>query len=186
MLPALLALTLALAVPAAAAPVINDSSRGAKLDQLFDDLKAAHTPSEALATQQQIVAIWMESGDPAIDRQLRVAMRAMDELFYDSALKVLTTIVVNRPDYVEGWNKRATLYYLVGNYQASLDDIAQTLALEPRHFGALAGKGMVMLKLNRDQEALDAFRAALAVDPALISLQVQIRMLEDQLGGKRS
>jgi tetratricopeptide (TPR) repeat protein len=178
--------SLVLAPAVVAAPVIGDSERGATLDQLFAELKAPATPTQAIATQQKIIAIWMDSGDPAIDRQMRAVVQAIDEQFYGSALKVLNTIIVNRPDYVEGWNKRATLYYLVGNYQASLDDIAQTLALEPRHFGALAGKGMVMLQLHEDEQALEAFRAALAVDPALSDVQMEVRLLEEKLGGTRT
>ena len=178
-------LCLFLAPPVLGAPIINDSARGQKLDELFQRLKTAPTQSSALEAEQQISAIWLQSGDPDIDEQMRLAMQAMDELYYGSALKVFSNILVLRPDYAEAWNKRATLYYLVGNYQEALNDIERVLALEPRHFGAIAGKGMVMLKLARPEEALAAFKQALAVDPALTSIQTEVHMLEIQLGDKR-
>src|SRR5262245_3816150 len=155
------------ALAAFAAPVINDTARGEKLDELFQELKTAATASDAARIERQISDIWLDSGDPDINRQMTVAAQAMDELFYGSALKVFGNIIVTRPDYAEAWNKRATLYYLVGNYQESLNDIDRVLALEPRHFGAIAGKGMVLLKMGKPADALVAFRQALAVDPAL-------------------
>src|SRR4051812_33191750 len=102
-------LGLFLALPVMAAPIIDDSARGQKLDELFRQLKMAPTQSSALEAEQQISAIWLQSGDPDIDQQMRLAMQAMDELYYGSALKVFSNILVLRPDYAEAWNKRATL-----------------------------------------------------------------------------
>jgi tetratricopeptide (TPR) repeat protein len=178
-------LSLVVSLPAAAAPSVNDSARGQKLDDLFQQLKTAQTQSAALAAEEQISDIWLDSGDPDINRQMHVAMQAMDELFYDSALKVFTNILVLRPDYAEAWNKRATLYYLVGDYQDSLSDIDRVLALEPRHFGAIAGKGMVLLKMGRQADALAAFKDALAIDPALSNIEMEIHVLEAQQAQKR-
>ncbi len=176
---------LCLSLPGAAAPTLNDTARGQRLDDLFQQLKTAPTQSAALAAEQQISDIWLDSGDPDVNRQMHVAMQAMDELFYDSALKVFTNIIVVRPDYIEGWNKRATLYYLVGDYQDSLSDIDRVLALEPRHFGAIAGKGMVLLKLGRQEDALAAFKQALAIDPALSNIEMEIELLQAQQAQKR-
>jgi tetratricopeptide (TPR) repeat protein len=181
---ALILLSLALAGPVAAATVLNDSARGQRLDQLFNSLKTAQSASDALAAQQEISSIWLQSGDPNVDYQMQIAIQAMDELYYASALKVLNTIIVNRPDYAEAYNKRATLYYMVGNYQESLKDIDETLKLEPRHFGAIAGKGMVYLKLKQPDKALAAFRDALAIDPALANIATEVQMLEEQIKAK--
>src|SRR3978361_1777052 len=95
------------------------------------------------------------------------AKAAMDAQQMDVALKLLDAVVKLRPDYVEGWNRRATLYYLQNDYTRSLEDIQQVLVREPRHFGALTGLGMIMQELGDDKRALDAFRKALAVDPRL-------------------
>jgi tetratricopeptide (TPR) repeat protein len=176
---------LALVHPVAAATTIEDSARAQKLDQLFRDLKAAKSESEGLAIENQIVSIWMASGDPKIDQAMEWAVDAMDLGAFDLALNYLNNIVVTKPTYVEGWNKRATLYYVIGHYQESLSDIAETLKLEPRHFGAIAGKGMVMMRLGETQKAIDAFKEALAIDPQLTQIQLQVFLLEDMLKGKR-
>ena len=86
---------------------------------------------------------------------------------FDGALVMLTGIIKDYPDYSEGWNQRATLYYMMGQLDASLDDIARTLALEPRHFGALSGRVMIELKQGKRPEALKDMIAALAIDPYL-------------------
>jgi len=85
------------------------------------------------------------------------------------ALSLLSAIVTDYPDYSEGWNQRATLYYMLGDYDSSLADIARTLALEPRHFGALSGRAMIELKQGNRAAALKDMIAALAIDPYLQS-----------------
>ena len=83
---------------------------------------------------------------------------ATDAKQFDVALKLLDAVIKLHPDYIEGWNRRATLYYMQNDYQHSLEDIEQILVREPRHFGALAGLGMIMQELGDDRRALDAFR----------------------------
>jgi tetratricopeptide (TPR) repeat protein len=179
MLPAVLAVSLLIgSAPLAAAPVLDDSARGQKLDDLFQQLKSAPTQSDGLALEEQIDDIWIQSGDPRIDQQMQLAIKAMDGQFYDTALKYLSNIIITKPNFAEAWNKRATLYYMVGDYQDSLKDIAQTLVLEPRHFGAIAGKGMVELKLGDNQAALSDFKQALAIAPSLQNIQVEVYLLE--------
>ncbi len=183
-------LALALTVPAGMAPVsaatiVEDSARAAKLDGLFRDLKVARSESEGLALEEQIVGIWLDSGDARIDQQMDWAITAMDVGAYDLALQYLNTIIANKPTYVEGWNKRATLYFIVGRLDESLNDIAETLKLEPRHFGAIAGKGMVMMRKGDYQKAIDAYKEALAIDPQLTQIQVEVYMLESKLRDQR-
>jgi tetratricopeptide (TPR) repeat protein len=189
-LAALAVLALALAAPMATAPVfaattLEDSARAAKLDQLFRDLKAAKTENEGLGLESQIVSIWLESGDPKIDEWMDWAITAMDNGAFDLALNYLNNIIVTKPQYVEGWNKRATLYFVIGHYEQSLNDIAETLKLEPRHFGAIAGKGMVMYRLGEYEKALSAFKEALVIDPQLTQIQLEVYLLEDKLRGQR-
>jgi tetratricopeptide (TPR) repeat protein len=184
----LVAAALALmALPGASAagpgPIAGSGAQAeaAKLDQLFRDLRAATSESEGLAIENQIVRIWLESGDPQIDEWMDWAIRAMDSGAYDLALTYLGNIIMAKPGFAEGWNKRATLYYAIGRYQESLADIAETLKLEPRHFGAIAGRGLVMLQLDQPQKALEAFREVLAIDPQLTNIRVQALLLEDLL-----
>jgi tetratricopeptide (TPR) repeat protein len=112
------------------------------------------------------------------------AKAAMDAQKYDVALKLLDAVVKLRPDYVEAWNRRATVYYLQSDYQHSLEDIEQVLVREPRHFGALAGLGMIMQDLGDDKRALDAFRKALAVNPYLDKLPEMVRTLTEKVEGR--
>jgi tetratricopeptide (TPR) repeat protein len=170
------------APPLAAAP---DAAHAAQLDQLFQALKNAKTETDGLAIEGQIVAVWLESGDPKIDQQMQWAVAAMDANSWELALNYLNGIILNKPDYAEGWNKRATLYFFIGQYDASLSDIAHTLALEPRHFGAIAGMGMIMQALGEDEKALAAYKQALTIDPQLTNIQLEVFLLEDKLKGKR-
>ena len=89
-----------------------------------------------------------------------------------------------RPDYVEAWNRRATIYYLKNDYVRSLGDLQQVLAREPRHFGALAGVGMIMQDMGDDKRALDAFRKALAVDPYLEKVPQIVKQLTEKVEGR--
>jgi tetratricopeptide (TPR) repeat protein len=136
-----------------------------RLPALFDRLKTAPSSDTAAAIEQQIWAIWVEAGDPDLDKLMAAGEAAMGAQEYPRALDDFNRIVARRPDFAEGWNRRATLYYLMGDYQISLDDIARTLALEPRHFGALSGLGLVNIKLERMAEAAKAYERYLAINP---------------------
>jgi len=100
---------------------------------------------------------------------------AMDAQQMDVAMKLLDALVKLRPDWVEAWNRRATLYYLQNDYGRSLQDIQQVLIREPRHFGALAGLGMIMQDLGDNKRALDAFRKALAINPHMDKVPELVR-----------
>jgi len=108
----------------------------------------------------------------------------MDAQQIDVALKLLDAIIKLRPDWTEAWNRRATLYYLQNDYARSLADIQQVLAREPRHFGALAGLGMIMEDLGDDKRALEAFRKALAVNPHLEKVPELVRQLSEKVEGR--
>ena len=112
------------------------------------------------------------------------AKTAMEAQNSDTALKLLDAVVKLRPDYVEGWNRRATLYYRKNDYAHSLADIEQVLAREPRHFGALAGLGMIMQDLGDEKRALDAFRKALAVNPHLDKVPELVKTLTEKVEGR--
>src|SRR5450755_4830565 len=159
-----------------------DRTRG--LDFLFGALKAAPDEASAKHVEARIWAQWMQTpSDTAALLMLR-AKAAMDAHQMDVALKLLDAVVKLRPDYVEGWNRRATLYYLKNDYTHSLEDIEQVLVREPRHFGALAGLGMIMQDLGDEKRALDAFREARAVNPYLDTVPELVKTLTEKVEGR--
>lgn len=154
------------------------------LDFLFGALKAAPDEASAKHVEGQIWALWNQTrSDTAALLMLRVKT-AMDAKNIDVALKLLDAVVKLKPDYVEGWNRRATLYYLQNDYTRSMSDIEQVLAREPRHFGALAGLGMIMQELGDEKRALDAFRKALAINPHLEKLPDLVKSLTEKVEGR--
>jgi tetratricopeptide (TPR) repeat protein len=159
-----------------------DRTRG--LDFLFGALKAAPDEASAKHVEARIWALWLQTpSDTAALLMLR-AKAAMDARQMDVAQKLLDAVVKLRPDYVEGWNRRATLYYLRNDYAHSLEDIEQVLIREPRHFGALAGLGMIMQDIGDEKRALDAFRKALAINPHLEKVPELVKTLSEKVEGR--
>src|SRR5258707_37028 len=159
-----------------------DRTRG--LDFLFGALKAAPDEASAKHVEARIWAVWMQTpSDTAALLMLR-AKAAMDAQKTDVALKLLDAVVKLRPDYIEGWNRRATLYYLKNDYAHSLEDIQQVLIREPRHFGALAGLGMIMQDLGDEKRALDGFLKALAIKPHLDKVPELVKSLSEKVEGR--
>jgi len=159
--------------------------KDARLPALFEALKAAPDPMAAVEIEAKIWAIWLEANDPAIDRLMSEGSEAMGIQKFGTALEKFNAIVEQRPDFAEGWNKRATLYYLMGNYQQSLADIDRTLELEPRHIGALSGLGLVNMRMQREEAAADAFERVLAIDPQNGSAKSNLEHVQDILKRKQ-
>ncbi|HEX6119256.1 MAG TPA: tetratricopeptide repeat protein [Dongiaceae bacterium] len=155
-----------------------------RLKALFENLRTAPSPGAAADVEGQIWAIWVESGDPSLDQVFQLGSQAMAIGDTNTALKIFDTIVEKAPNFAEGWNKRATIYYMMGNYEASLADIDRTLELEPHHFGALAGLGLVNIGLDRDEAALDAFQRVLKVDPQSQSAKQNIEFVKQRIKDK--
>ena len=178
---ATLALTLCLTL-GAAAPAPADQS-DPRLGGLFDRLKAAPDAQVAEAVAARIWSIWSEAGDRAVRILMRDGVTAMSRRDLRTALSKFDQIVLIAPGFAEGWNKRATVNYLVGNYRESLADIDKTLVLEPRHFGALSGRGLVYLELGEETRALESFEAALEVYPLLPGARFNAEVLRKRIGG---
>src|ERR1700749_1003747 len=159
-----------------------DRTRG--LDFLFGALKAAPDEASAKHVEGRIWALWMQTPSDTAALLMVRAKAAMDAQKMDVALKLLDAVVKLRPDYIEAWNRRATVYYLQNDYTHSLEDIEQVLVREPRHFGALAGLGMIMQDLGDDKRALDAFRKALAVNPHLERVPDPVKTLTEKVEGR--
>src|SRR3954467_14865539 len=168
--------------PAKLPNVGADRTRG--LDFLFGALKAAPDEASAKHVEARIWALWMQTPSDTAALLMTRAKAAMDAKQMDIALKLLDAVVKLRPEYVEAWNRRATLYYLQNDYSHSLEDIEQVLSREPRHFGALAGLGMIMQDLGDDKRALDAFRKALAVNPHLERVPELVKTLTEKVEGR--
>jgi tetratricopeptide (TPR) repeat protein len=159
--------------------------KDARLPALFDQLKSAASPEDAAAVEAQIWAIWLEANDPKLDTLMTEGSEAMSAQQFGTALEKFNAIIAARPDFAEGWNKRATLFYLMGDYTHSLADIDHTLELEPRHIGALSGLGLVNLQMQREEAAADAFERVLKLDPQNTSAKQNLSIVKDILKRKQ-
>jgi tetratricopeptide (TPR) repeat protein len=159
-----------------------DRTRG--LDFLFGALKAAPDEASAKHVEARIWALWTQTPSDTTALLMSRANTAMGAQHMDVALKLLDAVIKLHPDYVEGWNRRATLFYLQNDYAHSLKDIEQVLVREPRHFGALAGLGMIMQDLGDEKRALEAFRKALAVNPHLDKVPDLVKTLSEKVEGR--
>lgn len=155
----------------------------ADLDKLFDDLKTADA-AESRRIEREIWNEWSKSGSPAMDLLLKRGQDAMAAGDFQAAIGHFTALVDHAPDFAEGWNARATAYYMAGEFGPSIDDIARTLTLNPRHFGALSGLGMIFEELGQPEKALEVYRAALAIHPHLDSVLESVEALEKETGGQ--
>jgi tetratricopeptide (TPR) repeat protein len=169
--------------PPPAAPSEDAPARARQLDDLFARLKAVKSQEDGDEIVAQIWKLWQQSGSPELDAAMQQAVLVMGQV-PALAMPILDDIVVRAPNWAEGWNRRATVLYLMGEYDRSLADIDRVLALEPRHFGALAGMGLIRIEKGETREALAAFRRALAVNPFLRERYGIIPALEKELGEK--
>lgn len=164
---ALTALSLAV-LPSAA----DEAADRAALDKLFAELSVAHDPTEAHRIDEQIWTIWTQPSVEPLRLRMLDVLEARSYTSLDRVLLMLDELVADYPDYAEGWNQRATVRYLLGDYDASLADIDRVLALEPRHFGALAGRVLIYLAQGKRQLALKDMVNALAIHPFLSEKQL--------------
>jgi len=164
-------------------PCLADQ-RDSRLPALFEQLRRAQTAREALLLEAAVWQIWSETEDDDAGFLFRRGVEALSADRPDDALAYFTEVTKRAPDFAEGWNKRATVLFLMGDFAASVADVERTLVLEPNHFGALSGLGLINLQLGRDAAALKAFEAALKVHPFLAGARLRVKELRDKLGGK--
>lgn len=133
---------------------------------------------------QALWQVWHRSGDPEVDARLRAGMEAMNRRALEEAVAIFTEVIDMAPEFAEGYNKRATVYYMQERYEQSLEDCVRTLDLNPIHFGALSGSGLVYMGLRNPVKALEFFKRAIAVNPNMPSVMQNIeditRYLRDQ------
>ena len=163
---------------------VNAEEKNNKLDKLFVQLKNAKDLPTAQIVEKKIWKIWMIH--PSDDRRgfrltelLIQGYRLMNMGELSKAYKLFTRVIATEPDWSEAWNKRATVLYLMNRYQSSLDDIKITLTLEPRHFGALSGQALNYIELKQYEKAIQSYKAAQKIYPALDSAKRMIPELQE-------
>jgi tetratricopeptide (TPR) repeat protein len=154
------------------------------IDKLFEALKIAPTDESAKYVENRIWALWLAEGGDTSNLLMGRVKTAMEKKEFDVALKLLGAIIDLKPDYVEAWNRRATVFFNTKDYGSAIADIREVLAREPRHFGALAGLGTIMQELGDDKAALEAFRRALAVHPKLEKIPDIVKRLTEKVEGR--
>ena len=154
-----------------------------RLEELFVALQDSEAEDpERLAAR--ISELWSHSGSDSIDYLLTRGRAAMAEEDFDKAIELLDSVVDLEPDFAEGWNARATAHFLQDDYWSSVEDIQKVLELEPRHFGALSGLGIILERIGAEKSALAAHRAALAVNPHIAGSRDAVTRLAPKVDGR--
>jgi tetratricopeptide (TPR) repeat protein len=157
-----------------------------RLDNLFTRLKKERSTEQARGIANEIREVFVQSGSATVDFLMESSARAMNDKRYGAALDFLDQVTLLKPDYVEGWNRRATLHYLLGNYPKAMSDSARVLALEPRHLGALAGVAGILQETGHDRQALEAWENYLSYYPSDREAQEQMFELMNKLAGQKT
>lgn len=180
----LVAITVAIAFCFASPSLIRADQTDKRLDLLFSALKLSDSVDNARVIESQIWEVWAQTSDEEPAMLYEMGTFAMANRDFVGAIESFTQLVEIAPEFAEAWNKRATVYYLTGQYELSIEDIRQTLVLEPRHFGALSGLGLIMMRLERPAVALKSFEAAIELHPHMPSAKAHIEMLADRVDGE--
>lgn len=154
------------------------------LDRLFEELAQADDAAQAAAIEDMIWRAWARSGSDTVDLIMARGLEALNAQDYAVALDMFSTAIELDPDYAESWNKRATLYYVINDYDAAIADVTQVLAREPRHWAALIGLAVMFDDLDRKEPALGAYRAALEINPQLEDAAEAIERLSVEVEGR--
>ena len=169
-------------------PGVSSGSLSPKqqLDNLFMALKRQRDPDQANLIAEQINAEFNDSGSATVNLLMQWADKAIQDKRNAAAMDYLDQVISLKPDYVEGWNRRATLNFAIGDYRKSMEDINQVLRIEPRHFGALAGMAAMLTERGNDALALKAWQRFLEVYPANRSAQEEADKLSEKIAGSRT
>lgn len=151
-----------------------------RTNELIDKLQTS-TTQETKVIERRILSYWMDSGSEEINSLLEQSIAYMNRGEFQASLKILNYIVANRPEFAEGWNIRATLHYLMLNYDLSIDDINRTLELNPKHFGALNGLALIYENTGQKIKALEAYEAVFQISPNRFGIRGAIDRLKKEL-----
>ena len=148
---------------------------------------ALRDPDESVraAAEQALWIVWSRSGNAQVDKLFAQGLEEMNGGRLDAGIATFTRVIETAPEFAEGWNKRATLYFLTGEYRKSLADCDEVMKRNPAHFGALAGYGQIYLRLDEPEKALEYFKRALVVNPNMGSVEMAVRLLEHSLAQRQ-
>jgi tetratricopeptide (TPR) repeat protein len=153
-----------------------------RLDELFRALAVASSANQAAHLEDEIWQLWFETDERDVAEPFERGVAAMQRGDHGAALRAFDAVVAAAPEFAEGWNRRATLHFLMGDFEASVRDIETTLALEPRHFGALSGLAMIREAQGQPFEALEALERVMRIHPRLPHLQDRIDRISELFG----
>jgi tetratricopeptide (TPR) repeat protein len=165
-------------------PRAQHGDKTQNLDRLFEALKVAPDEESAKYVENRIWALWLASASDTANLLMGRVKSATDAKDFDLAVKLLDAVIDIRPDFIEAWNRRATIYYTKKDFGRALADIHEVLAREPRHFGALSGLGIILQELGDEKHALEVFRRALAIHPRLERIPDLVKKLTDKVDGR--
>ena len=170
--------------PPATLPHAQHGDKTQNLDRLFEALKIAPDDESAKYVENRIWAIWLASPSDTANLLMGRAKTAVDHKDLDLAIKLLDAVIELKPDFVEAWNRRATVYYTKKDFGNAIADLHEVLAREPRHFAALSGLGIILQEIGDEKHALEAFRRALAIHPHLERIPELAKKLADKIDGR--
>jgi len=170
--------------PPATLPKVQHGDKVQSLDRLFEALKVAPDDDSAKYVENRIWAIWLSSQSDTANLLMTRVKTATEAKDYELAIKLLNAVIDIRPDFVEAWNRRATIYYMQKEFGRSMEDIHEVLAREPRHFGALSGLGIILQELGDDKGALEVFRRTLAIHPHIERIPDLVKRLSGKVDGR--
>jgi tetratricopeptide (TPR) repeat protein len=165
-------------------PAVKQGDPTHNLDFLFGALKVAPDDVTAKAIEERIWALWTVSRSDTTTLLMSRVQTAIEQKDLDLAIKLLDGVIKIKPNYVEAWNRRATIYYMKKDYGHALGDIREVLRREPRHFGALSGLGLIMQDIGDDKQALEIYRRTLAVYPRMQRIPDLVKTLQEKVEGR--
>jgi tetratricopeptide (TPR) repeat protein len=165
-------------------PQVKQGDPTHNLDFLFGALKVAPDDVTAKAIEERIWALWTVSRSDTTTLLMSRVQTAIEQKDLDLAIKLLDGVIKIKPNYVEAWNRRATIYYMKKDYGHALGDIREVLRREPRHFGALSGLGLIMQDIGDDKQALEIYRRTLAVYPRMQRIPDLVKTLQEKVEGR--
>ena len=168
--------------PPATLPQVKGQARN--LDFLFQALRAAPDEDSAKYTEGRIWSMWLNTPSDTTNLLMSRVSKSVETKDMEVAIKLLDALVEIRPDYAEAWNRRATLKFMQKDFPGALADLRMVLSLEPRHFGALAGLGVILQEIGEEKRALEAFRRALEIHPRMERIPDQVKTLTEKVEGR--